>query len=405
LLPFELTEEQLAIRALAKDFAEKEIRPIAVELDRITEPAVPEAFPWELVEKGSRLGLRTLPMPVEYEGAGADVLTQLLVMDQLARGDVSCAKIFSQVWKVIDILAGGGTQDQKDRFLPQIRDDDTFLTSLAFTEPDSGSDTVLPYEGADGGMKCTAERTGDGYLLNGTKLYISLGPQSKLVLVGGRTDKTVGSNKGVSIFIVPKDTPGLSVGGIYDKVCNHCYPSSELNFDNVYVPRENLFGGVEGWQHYARASRGVGNLELSVLSVAGARAAFEAALSFARERVQGGKKIIQHQAVAIRLADIYIQIQACASMMWRAALTVNEGRPDAALVIASKVFCSETATKAILEALQIFGGMGVMRELPIEQHLRDSLLSLHGGGTADVLRLKINGLLADETFVMKTFDW
>lgn len=403
--PFKLTEEQRAVRNLARDFALKEIRPLAVELDRVTDPASPQAFPWELVGKGSKLGLRTLPLPEAYGGMEAGVLTQLIALDQLARGDVSCAKIFCQAWKGIDILARGGTQDQKDRFLPAIRDDDSFLISLAFTEPDSGSDTILPYAGADGGMKCSAARTANGYLLNGMKLYISLGPQSKLVFVGGRTDPSLGANQGVSVFLVPKDSPGVSVGGIYDKACNHCYPSAELNFDNVAVPAENLFGGVEGWQHFARASRGFGNLELAVLSVAGARSAFEAALNFARERVQGGQPVVKHQAVSLRLADIYIRIQACASLMWRAAYGLDQDQPDPALLMASKVFCSETATQVILESLEIFGGLGVMRELPLEQYLRDSLLSLHGGGTADVIRLRINRLLDDDNFLMNTDDW
>ncbi len=403
--PFELTEEQKAVRALARDFALKEIRPLAVDLNRVTAPGSPDAFPWALVEKGSKLGLKTLPLPLAYGGMEAGVLTQLMALDQLARGDVSCAKIFCQTWKGIDILARGGTKDQKDRFLPAIRDDDRFVISLAFTEPDSGSDTILPYAGADGGMKCSATRNTGGYLLNGQKIYISLGPQSKLLFVGARTNPDLGANQGVSVFLVPKDTPGVSVGAVHDKACNHCYPSSELNFDNVQLPSENLFGGVEGWQHFARASRGFGNLELSVLSVAGARSAFEAALGFARERVQGGQPIVKHQAVALRLTDIYIRIQACASLMWRAAYGADGGQPDAALMMASKVLSSETATQVILEALQIFGGLGVMRDLPMEQYLRDSLLSLHGGGTADVVRLRINRLLDNDNFLMNTDDW
>jgi len=139
--------------------------------------------------------------------------------------------------------------------------------------------------------------------------------------------------------------------------------------------------------------------------VAGARSAFEAALGFARERVQGGQQIVKHQAVALRLADIYIRIQACASLMWRAAYGLDQGQPDAALMMASKVFCSEPATQVILESLEIFGGLGVMRELPMEQYLRDSLLPLHGGGTADIIRLRINRLLDDDNFLMNTDDW
>jgi alkylation response protein AidB-like acyl-CoA dehydrogenase len=393
MIDFPLTEEQQALRTLARDFGEKEIAPIAAELDRAA-PGSANAFPWEVLKKAQDVGLRNLTMPQEYGGFGADVLTQSLVLDQLAYFDFNCAKILNQLWKVVDIIARGGTKEQKDRFLPAIRDDASYLLSLCFTEPDSGSDMILPYEGPDGGMRLTADPKGDGWVLNGIKHYISLAPQAKLCLVGARTDKRIGGNKAVSVFLVPKDTPGLSVGNIHDKICNHCYPSAELVFDNVYVPKENLLGGVHGWDHFAKASRGVGNLEIAGIGVAVARAAFENAVNFAKERVQGGKRIIQHQAVALRIADMYMLLEACDSMFWRSVLSVNRGQANAALLFATKVFTSESAVKIILEALQIFGGLGVMTELPMERYLRDSLLLLHGGGTADVLRIKINSVLA-----------
>jgi len=396
---FELTEEQAAIRTLARDFAVKEIAPLAEALDKAPDPAGADVFPWEMVKKGSQLGLRTLSMPEEYGGPDADVITMLLALEQLAAADMSCAKILSHVWRGIEIIARGGTQEQKDRFLPEIRDDDTCLISLAFTEPDCGCDNALPYEGADGGMRLTAEHRGDGYILNGLKHFISLGPQAKLVITGGRVDKSVGGRTGVGLFLVPKDTPGLSVGKIDDRICLHAYPGSELNFDNVYLPQENYMGT---WNDYIKATRGfsLGNLELAVCSMALARNAFKAALDFAKEKVQGGKRIIEHQAVAIRMSDMYMSIQAGDSLIWRTAAAVNRGKSSAApLVIAVKVFCADTAVNITLQALQIFGGLGVMRELPIERYFRDSLMPLHGSGTADVLRIKLNSLLAGEAVI------
>jgi alkylation response protein AidB-like acyl-CoA dehydrogenase len=396
MIDFRLTEEQEAVRKLAREFARKEIAPIAASLDLNWDPKKADSFPWEMLRKAQEIGLRTLTLPAEYGGFGAGVVTQLLALDELAYADMNCAKILSQIWKAVDVIAHGATEDQKKRFLPLIRDDQSFLVSLAFTEPDSGSDTILPYDGAEGGMKCTAEKKGDGFVLNGMKHYISLAPESKLLILGARTDRSLGANKGVSVFFVPKDTPGVSVGNIHAKICNHVYPSAELIFENAYIPKENLFGGKHGWEVYAKASRGLGNLELSVIGVAVARAAFEAAVNFARERKQGGKRIIDHQAVAIRLADMFALLQSCDAMQWRTAQMADHGEASGAQMMALKVLSSESAFKIILEALQIFGGLGVMEELPMERYLRDALLLLHGGGTADVLRVKLSKLLADD---------
>jgi len=219
-IDLELTETQLAMQKLAREFAEKEIKPIAAELDRVQDPAAPEAFPWEIVKKGSRLGLRTMAMPQEYGGPEVDLITKLIVLEQLGFADWSCAKIFSQVWKTVDIIAKAGTKEQKERFLPQIRDDDTYLISIGLTEPGCGSDHTLPYEGPEGGIKLTAERKGDGYVLNGMKHFISLGAQCKLCILAARTNKALGGHKGVSVFLVSKDTPGFSVGNIHDKMAS-----------------------------------------------------------------------------------------------------------------------------------------------------------------------------------------
>lgn len=397
-----LTETQLAIQALAKEFAEKEIAPIAAALDKVQDPASPEAFPWEMLKKASKVGLKALAFPKEYGGPDEDVdlITRMLVLDKLSYVDYSCAKIISQLWKTIEAISVLGTKEQKDRFLPLIREDDTYLVSIGMTEPESGSDNILPYEGAEGGIRTIAVRQGDGYVINGRKHFISLGLQCKLCLLKARTDKTVGGPQGVSAFLVPKDTPGFKVGASHDKLGHRGYGNCELIFDNVYVPKENLLGGVEGGDPLAGAVSS-SEIEIGVIGTAIARAAFDAAVKYAKERVQGGKPIIEHQAVGIRIADMYLQLTACSSMVWRTIAELNAGKPCRDLSIACKVHAAEVSTNVCLTALQIFGGMGGDRELPIERYLRDCIMLLHGAGTADVMRLKLVNALVGENLYGK----
>jgi alkylation response protein AidB-like acyl-CoA dehydrogenase len=398
----ELTETQLAIQSLAKKFAEKEIKPIAAALDRVQNPAAPEAFPWDMLKKACELGLKTLTLPKEYGGPeeNIDLTTRMIVLETMGYVDYSCSKILSQLWKTIEVISKVGTKEQKDRFLPQIRDDDSYVISIGMTEPEAGSDNMLPYEGPEGGMRTTAERKGDGYVINGMKHFISMGFQCKLCLLRASTGKTTDGRKSISVFLVPKDTPGFSVGTPHDKTGSRAYGNCELFFDNVYVPRENLLGGVEGGDLLSSAING-GEIEVAVLAMASARAAFDAAVQYAKERVQGGRRIIEHQAVGIRIADMYMQLNSCDSLVWRTIAELNKGKPCRDLCVACKVHASEVATNACLTALQIFGGSGVDRTFPLERYLRDSIILLHGGGTADVMRLKMVSLLAGENLYGK----
>src|SRR3990172_1526925 len=195
MLEFDLTEEQKALQRLAHDFAEREIRPIAMELDQMD---VRENFPWEMLRKGSKLGFRTMALPPEWGGMGADLLTQLVVTDELAYADMSCCKIFSQCWKVSRRLFLAATEDQKKRHIPPFVEDDTFVLANAATEPNSGTDNGGYYDPPPGqGMMMRAERKGDYYLLNGMKHLIANGPVAKLYLIRARTDPTVNQSKGV----------------------------------------------------------------------------------------------------------------------------------------------------------------------------------------------------------------
>ena len=271
MIDFELTEEQLTWQKIARDFSEQEIRPIAAKLDR-SENLLAD-FPWELVRKGSKLGLRTLSLPKEYGGPDLDMLAWLVIIDELGYADISCAKIFSQCWKLSRAIANAGTKEQKDRFLPAFRDDDTFLLTGAQTEPESGSDSHLPYDAPNAGVRLSAERVGDHYVLNGRKHFISHAPVSKLLLVIARTDKTVGTSIGTRDFLVPRDTPGLTFGAVHDKVGFRIYLQGEINFDNVRIPVENLLGGQVAGPAYERVSS---NIELAAYAVVVARAALDA---------------------------------------------------------------------------------------------------------------------------------
>ena len=390
MIDFELTEEQLSIQSMARKFAEREIRPIAERLDRSQH--LLEDFPWSLVQKGSEVGFRTAALPIEYDGPGFDFRTWVVLIDELGYPDVACAKIFSQSWKLCRAIVTRGTQEQKDRFLPAFRDDHRFLLGGDGAGPDTVADAHPTSGKSDAGARLRAARAGDHYVLNGRKPFISLGPEAKLLLVNARTDASAGPSEGISTFLVPRDTPGCTLAGIRDKVGFRMHLQGALDFDNVKLPAENLLGGKEG-HAYDEAVSGAASIEISAHAMALARAALDASTKYATERVQGGKHIIEHQAVALALADMYIHLQAGRSLLWRAAWTLDNNRMDRALLIACKLFFSEAAVRICRDAVELFGGSGVMRELPLQKYFRDALVLLHMDGTNQSNRVKIGAIL------------
>lgn len=395
---FGLTEEQLAFQTMAREFAERHIRPIAAEIDRKeVGTTVAESFPWGMVEEAHKIGLKTITMPEKYGGMDADFLTQVIMMDELAYVDSTCCKILSQQWKQPKNIVDYGTEYQRERFLTQFRDDPRYLISAAINEPDYGSDNSLPYEGVEGGMKLSAVPKGDGYVLNGVKHFIGLGAVASLYIVHARTDRTVPVKQGTSKFLVPRDTPGFSVTRVHDKSGWRAYANGELTFEDVYVPKENLLGGKLNVDHYTDLAEkavtvGHNEVELATNAMGMARAAFEAALDYAKQRVQGGKPIIEHQAVAGVLADIYMELQALRSMVWHTATVLDQGIKDRALTLSVARFGSKVARKIAQDALSIFGGMGTERDLPMERYVRDSLIFMHLG-ESPVKQVRVGNLL------------
>ncbi|MBI2359742.1 MAG: acyl-CoA dehydrogenase, partial [Deltaproteobacteria bacterium] len=228
------------------------------------------------------------------------------------------------------------------------------------------------------------------YVLNGRKHFISNSPVAKLLVVTARTDMTKGGDAGCSNFLVPTDTPGFRVASVHDKVGFRIYLQGELDFDNVKVPVENLLGGKEG----RSGAEGVASkVELAAHAMTLSRAALDAAMKYANERIQGGRPIIQHQAVAMMIAEMYQILQAGRTMLWRLAWMGDTNQVDPAFMHSTKVFCTEAALKICLTAMEVFGGSGVMRELSAQKFVRDAMVFQHMDGTQQVNRIKIGRIL------------
>lgn len=375
----ELTDEHKALQQMARDFAEKEIQPVAAELDKKTDPK--ECFSWDIVKKGSALGLRTLAVPEEYGGPGVDLMGQVLVMLELARADGGVAKTFSQCWKWTPMITKLATEDQRKRFLTPFMEDDTYLLSMGGTEPDAGSDNRMPPpDHPKAGWKTSAVKDGNEWVLNGMKHFIANGGVSSLYIIRTRTNPNVPVTEGTTMFFVPKDTPGFTIGRTHDKIGWRFYQNAELIFDNCRIPETNLLGELNKGKG-ASSERYVSfnDVELASNVLGIAQSAFEHALDHARNRIQGGKPIIEHQAIALKLSDMYMRLEAGRSYLFR---TVESGEHESAEFESSskqlmKVFATEVAIKVTRLAVEIFGGSGVMRDAPVEKLLRDASIFPH----------------------------
>jgi len=390
-MEFELNEEQRAIRTMVRKFAQEHVKPIAAEIDH--NPNVRENFPWEMFKAASKVGLRTLALPEKYGGLDADLITKIVVAQELGYADVPCSKIITQCWKTSRILYDVGTEEQRERFLSEYRDDDNYLISIALTEPEYGSDNMLPYNVPEGGMQLAVKKENNGYVLNGTKHFIANGNVSKLFVVAGRTDRSVGIKQGCSFFLVPKDTPGFSIGKIEDKIGFRAYGQAELVLEDVFVPQENLLGNRENFDVVGQAVTVWSKLEIGIHALSLMESAYQAAFDYAQTRIQGGKPIIEHQAVAAMLADMYTSIQAVQGFILKMVQLDSQQIYDPKLAIALKLFASVEAVKVTTLAMEVFGGFGVMKDLLLEKYVRDSMIFLHIDGTNQINRLKLCNLL------------
>jgi alkylation response protein AidB-like acyl-CoA dehydrogenase len=385
---FSLTKTQRTLQTLAHDFAEKEIRPVARDLERIADPD--ERFPWDILEKGSRLGLRTLSLPEERGGGGANLLDLCIVGEEIAWGDLGVAVTFDQTWKIIHFLDRVWNEEQRSRYLPAFLEDHRFHLGVGMTEPNVGTENFTPHERPELGARTRAVRDGDGWVINGMKHFISNGGIAKLYTLVTRTDPSVGVSEGLTYFMVSPGMEGFSIGRVHDKMGQRLSQNAELIFENCRVSDADRVSEVGGGVRARSGSFSRGSVIESAATVLGpARAAYEDALDHARNRVQGGKPIIEHQAVGFMLADCFADYQAARQTLhyaaWRAMQ--DEGY-DPKLGYMAKVFASEACFRIAKRAMEVWGGMGYMTEAPMEKYLRDVTSFLHSAGTNEAQRVR-----------------
>lgn len=378
-----LTEEQIMLRQLVREFAQNEVKPLSRELDAKVDPM--ECFSWELVKKASKLGLRTLSIPTEYGGEGiTDFLTHAIVLEELGAADLGFASIFRSQIALADMMVKQCNKEQKDEFIPKLIEDDTYLLAACMTEPNHGTDANLPYDAPGGGIETFAEKRGDEYIINGTKHFTSNGGVAKLYFVYARTNKELPITKSMSLFMVPSDTPGFSIGRLHNKLGRRLLTNAEEFFEDVRIPSRYLVG-TENNASEERKSVGPAALAHCATVLGTLRTCYEEALDYAKSRVQGGKPIIQHPMIAAKLGDMQIKLEAARELIWQDAWRWhNKHDYDPKRNWLIKGFVDEVSVNIVNQTIDIFAGMGIDKDLPIEKYLRDVYTVLHGFGTSEM---------------------
>ena len=370
----QITEEQSLIRATARNFAREQLAPHAAEWDREAR------FPREAVAAMGRLGLLGMLVPPEWDGAGADHVSYALALMEVAAGDGACSTIMSVHNSVgcMPILKFG-TPAQQERFLkPMARGE--LLGAFCLTEPQAGSDAAA--------IKTRAERDGNHYVLNGVKQFITSGKNGDVAIVFAVTDPAEGK-RGISAFIVPTDTPGYRVASVEKKLGQKASDTCQVVFDDLRLTPDLLLGEEGQGYKIALANLEGGRIGIAAQSVGMARAAFEAALTYAQERHSFGRPIIEHQAVAFRLADMATRIHGAELMVLEAAGLRDAGRPCLKEAAMAKLTASEMAEQVCSDAIQIHGGYGYLADFPVERIYRDVRVCQIYEGTSDIQRLVI----------------
>ncbi|SHJ50673.1 acyl-CoA dehydrogenase family protein [Alicyclobacillus tolerans] len=371
-MDFDFTPEQKMIRETVRDFAQREIKPIAAELDRT------ERFPIEIFEKMGKLGLLGLPIPEEYGGSGADFISYCLALEELGQACAGTALSYEAHISLASMpILHFGTEEQKKKYLVPLAKGEA-LGSFGLTENGAGSDA--------GGTKTTARLKGDEWVINGTKIYNTNGGYAKYVVLTALTDK---ENRGISAFIVPTDAPGFSVSKAYEKMGMRASNTVELILEDVRIPKENLLGPLHRGFRQFLATLDNGRVAIAALAIGIAQAAFDTALEYSKSREQFGKPISKFQSVSNKLADMAMHLDLARNAVYKAAWLHDQNRPYTKEAAFAKLFASETCTQTCLDAIQVLGGNGYMREYPVERHLRDAKLIEIGEGTSEVQRLVI----------------
>ncbi|MFE5768956.1 acyl-CoA dehydrogenase family protein [Streptomyces sp. NPDC056485] len=370
----ELSEEQEAVRRLAREFTEREIAPYAAEWDRA------ESVDRAIVKKLGDLGFLGLTVPEEYGGSGGDHLAYVLVTEELGRGDSAVRGIVSvSLGLVAKTIAAWGTEEQKRAWLPRLCSGRA-LGCFGLTEPGTGSDA--------GSLTTRAVREGGAYVLSGSKMFITNGTWADVVLLFARTGDEPG-HRGISAFLVPADTPGLTRREIHGKLGLRGQATAELVLDGARVPASAMLGPEGKGFSVAMSALAKGRMSVAAGCVGIAQAALDAAVSYAAQREQFGKPIAHHQLVQELIADISVDVDAARLLTWRVADLVDRGQPFATESSTAKLFASEAAVRAASNALQVHGGYGYIDEYPAGKLLRDARVMTLYEGTSQIQKLLI----------------
>jgi alkylation response protein AidB-like acyl-CoA dehydrogenase len=374
-----LSDDHLAVQEAVRAFAQAEIAPHAAAWDKSHQ------FPKAALRGLADLGCYGVAVPTEWDGAGLDYLALAVILEEVAAADGATSTIVSvNNCPVCSILMAFGNADQKERFLKPLARGD-MLGAFCLTEPHVGSEA--------GGLRTTAVRDGDHYVLNGVKQFITSGQNGDLAIVMAVTDKAAGK-KGISAFLVPTNTPGYTVARLEDKMGQHASDTAQILFENCRVSAQNLLGEEGMGLKIALSGLEGGRIGIASQAVGMARAAFEAALAYAKERQSFGQPIFQHQAVQFKLADMATQIEAARQMIRHAAALKDAGRPCLKEAAMAKLFASEMAERVCSDAIQVHGGYGYVSDFPVERIYRDVRVCQIYEGTSEVQKILIGRALA-----------
>ncbi len=373
-----LSEDHRAVQDAVRAYVQDQIAPKAAEWDKS------HHFPAEELKGLAALGCYGVAVPTEYDGAGLDYLALAIILEEIGAGDGATSTVVSvNNCPVCSILMAFGNEDQKERFLKPLARGD-MLGAFCLTEPHVGSEA--------GGLKTTAARDGDEYVLNGVKQFITSGKNGDVAIVMAVTDKAAGK-KGISAFLVPTATPGYVVARIEDKMGQHASDTAQILFENCRVPAANRLGEEGQGLKIALSGLEGGRIGIASQSVGMARAAFEAALRYSKERVAFGVPIFEHQAMQHKLADMATQIEAARQLIWHAASLKDAGQPCLKEAAMAKLFASEMAERVCSAAIQIHGGYGYVSDFPVERIYRDVRVTQIYEGTSEVQKILIGRAL------------
>ncbi|MHA7843403.1 MAG: acyl-CoA dehydrogenase [Winogradskyella sp.] len=380
-MDFSLTEEHLMIRDAARDFAQTELLPGVIERDNT------QTFPDELVRKMGELGFMGIMVDPKYGGSGMDAISYVLIMEELSKIDASASVMVSVNNSLVCYgLEAFGTEEQKQKYLTKLATGEQ-IGAFCLSEPEAGSDATS--------QKTTAIDMGDHYVINGTKNWITNGGRSDVYLVVAQTDREKG-HKGINAFIVEKGTPGFDIGPKEDKLGIRGSDTHTLQFNDVKVPKENRIGEDGFGFKFAMKTLSGGRIGIAAQALGIASGAYELALKYSKERKAFGTEICNHQAIAFKLADMYTEIEAARMLVMKAAWDKDQGNNYDMSSAMAKLYASKVAMEQTVEAVQIHGGNGFVKEYHVERLMRDAKITQIYEGTSEIQKIVISrGILRD----------